>query len=334
VLVAGGVIAYPLTWYAAPELYDPATGTWSAAGVMSTVPGDRATAVRLPDGRVLVAGGATYGGHSARAELYDPEPCPAPLPTPTPRAVSLLPLVFRPAPTPTRTPTPTPTLTPTVTPTRTRTATPTPTLMPRPWTTVVRQDFEGAFPGEWTLFDESNAGYKWGKRTCKAAAGMYAGWAVGGGRWGDSLGCGNHYADNVETWMIYGPFSLADASAAEVQLDLWCNTESRADVLFLGASVGGGFGGMVWSGNSHGWVHDAFDLSDVYQLGNLVGQPEVWVAVVFASNGSTNLAEGAYVDNIIVHKCVGGGCAASVSHYALASELTVSLEELGSLDLR
>jgi len=55
------------------EIYDPATGSWSATGAMSN---ERvgATAARLADGRVLMAGGArsVTSEKFASAELYDP----------------------------------------------------------------------------------------------------------------------------------------------------------------------------------------------------------------------------------------------------------------------
>src|SRR6266568_2145871 len=78
VLVAGGVpasSAYTGTWLASAELYDPATGTWSATGSLATSRTDH-TATLLPSGKVLVVGGSTRdytGDHVlASAELYDP----------------------------------------------------------------------------------------------------------------------------------------------------------------------------------------------------------------------------------------------------------------------
>ncbi len=59
------------------ELYDPASGTFSATGSM-TMARDGHTATLLNDGRVLVAGGLSYGGiglfygEEASAELYTP----------------------------------------------------------------------------------------------------------------------------------------------------------------------------------------------------------------------------------------------------------------------
>jgi Tol biopolymer transport system component len=73
VLVVGGPAL------ASAELYDPATGTWTATGSMVSHAGPGAgyysfTATLLRDGRVLVAGGggSAPGRYSAAAELYDP----------------------------------------------------------------------------------------------------------------------------------------------------------------------------------------------------------------------------------------------------------------------
>jgi N-acetylneuraminic acid mutarotase len=57
---------------ASAELYDPATGSWSAAPAMIEARSEQ-TATRLPDGRVLVAGGnGSSGPQLASAEVYDP----------------------------------------------------------------------------------------------------------------------------------------------------------------------------------------------------------------------------------------------------------------------
>lgn len=68
VLVAGG-IGPPAGFagLASAEVYDPATGTWTATGNMHSAR-EGHLAVALPDGRVLVIGG---GGVSS-AEVYDP----------------------------------------------------------------------------------------------------------------------------------------------------------------------------------------------------------------------------------------------------------------------
>src|SRR5205814_9718171 len=70
VLVAGGQTNSGE--FARAELYDPATGVWTATGSMTT-PRFNHTATLLPNGQVLVAGGFEFDvGTLASAELYDP----------------------------------------------------------------------------------------------------------------------------------------------------------------------------------------------------------------------------------------------------------------------
>ena len=69
VLVAGG---YNGSGYlTSAELYDPASGSWTATGSLNTARGNH-TATLLPNGKVLVAGGYNGGGYLTSAELYDP----------------------------------------------------------------------------------------------------------------------------------------------------------------------------------------------------------------------------------------------------------------------
>lgn len=76
VLVAGGIAnlldgSSPVTPSA--EIYDPSTETWAPTGSM-TEPRRNFPAVRLPDGRVFVSGGATNAipDTTKSAEIYDP----------------------------------------------------------------------------------------------------------------------------------------------------------------------------------------------------------------------------------------------------------------------
>ena len=75
VLVAGGMGTngsnVNLTNLYTSELYDPDAGVWTASGVIAA-PHDGPTATLLPNGKVLVAGGATPSGGTSAAELYDP----------------------------------------------------------------------------------------------------------------------------------------------------------------------------------------------------------------------------------------------------------------------
>ncbi len=256
-------------------------------------------------------------------------PSPTPSPTQTPTATS----------TPTQGPSPTPTPTPTQTPTRlpgsfeefylplllrnfpiatsTPTLTPTPTHTPTPtatptqaagWVVIEEEDFEGAFPGPgWLAFD-SSAGqidYFWGKRDCRSHSGSFSGWATGARAGAASPACGSNYPGDASSVLVYGPFSLADATDAELRFQYWLNSETFFDSLFWGASVDGqNFYGARQSGQLASWQFVDFDLTDVFTLGDLRGEPVVWIVFTFTTDSSVNFAEGAYVDDILLRKFV------------------------------
>ena len=115
--------------------------------------------------------------------------------------------------------------------------------------------------------------------------------------------------------MVYGPFSLSNTTAADLRFKLWLNSQLDYDGVCRFASIDGNdFWGTCTSGNSTGWVDKTLDLANVYTLGNLLGQSNVWVAIYFTSSASTTYAEGGYVDNIVLRKCPAGGtCPAAVS---------------------
>jgi Kelch motif len=74
VLVAGGYDGTSGVLYrATAEVFNPATGTFSAAGIGAMgSPRSSAVAAPLPDGRVLVAGGHAGGAPFASAEIFNP----------------------------------------------------------------------------------------------------------------------------------------------------------------------------------------------------------------------------------------------------------------------
>ncbi len=214
------------------------------------------------------------------------------------------------------------------------------TVSPPGWVTITSQNFEGAFPGNWIVWDDngSNYGeYYWGKRTCRPYAGSYSGWGVGGGAQGVALSCGSNYPHNANGWMVYGPFDLQDALAGELRFKLWLYTELQNDTVFYGASTNGtNFYGYATSGNTQGWVDKNLDLASVPTVGNLLGRSQVWVVLAFSSNGSTAYAEGGYVDDVVLRQCYRecpSGSSASTSGSGQNFEVSVMVTRQRGEDL-
>ncbi len=185
-------------------------------------------------------------------------------------------------------------------------------LPPAGWQTITSQDFEGTFPGAWLVGDGNGTSYGeyyWGKRICRPYAGSYSGWGVGGGADGAALSCGSDYPHDADGWMVYGPFSLGDAIEGELRFKLWLNTELYNDhVNYLASIDGDHFYGYRISGYTGGWDDVVLDLTDVPTLTNLMGEPQVWVALIFSSDGSVSYPEGGYVDDVVLRECQREPC--------------------------
>jgi hypothetical protein len=179
---------------------------------------------------------------------------------------------------------------------------------PPDWTIIVSEDFEGAFPGDgWQVVDENSLGglYHWGRRDCRSSSGSFSAWSVGAGD--TTFDCGSDYPGEVAAWMVYGPFSLADATAAELVFDWWSDTAGGFDKFFFGASTDDyNYRGVYVKGDYSSWtIGERFDLGAVPEFGSLLGEEQVWIGFSFESDSSV-AAEGAHVDNVVVRKRVGG----------------------------
>lgn len=137
--------------------------------------------------------------------------------------------------------------------------------------------------------------------------------------------------------MVYGPFDLQDASAGELRFKLWLYTELQNDKVFYGASTDGTyFYGYAVSGNPQGWGDESLNLANVPTLGNLLGRSQVWVALIFSSNGSTAYAEGGYVDDVVLRQCYRecpSGSSASTSGGGQNFEVSVMVTRQRGEDL-
>ncbi|HPW56742.1 MAG TPA: hypothetical protein PLP31_13500 [Thermoanaerobaculaceae bacterium] len=172
--------------------------------------------------------------------------------------------------------------------------------------TVFSDNFEGSFPSpNWTLrfvSGKSNTTVNWGRSSYRKAGGSYSVWCVGSGSGAPAPG--GNYPPNMGAWMQYGPFSLAGATSAKVELDLWLSKQTGKDVfgVWAATSANGQYSSVyVDPANTGGtWRHETVPLD------NFAGAPQVWLAITFTSDGSTQY-EGAYVDNLVITKTVACG---------------------------
>ena len=171
--------------------------------------------------------------------------------------------------------------------------TPTPGLG---WQTIVEETFEGAFPAEnWRIYGSPS----WDDVNYSAHRGSWSAYCVDTG-----VSPPGPYPNNANAWMVYGPFSLADADDAQV--DFWYRNKSETDYDYFRwmASIDGQqFSGWQISGNQNSWRSQTFDLTNVPGLGNLAGRNQVWIAFSFVSDGSTTDV-GAFVDDVVISKSV------------------------------
>ncbi len=163
--------------------------------------------------------------------------------------------------------------------------------------------FEAAFPGAWLVSDndgDTNGEIYWDKTSFRSFAGSNSAWCAGGGP--DAVADGSPYANNMQSWMVAGPFDLTDASAGFWQFNYWLKSELTYDnFAFLVSLDGVNYNGYQISGDSLGWASDGIDFVNDPAIGNITGNSEVWVAFIFQSD-ETITDEGVYVDEVIVQK--------------------------------
>jgi immune inhibitor A len=184
--------------------------------------------------------------------------------------------------------------------------------------TVFSDNFEGSFPGNWVLWRNSSAApTEWGRVVCTNAGGTASVWCAGGGASPASPMC-YRYVGNMETWMIYGPFSLADATAAKAEWDTWYDTEGYNQSTqegdqyeWLISTDGQHFYGYYTSGFSGGWNHQTFNFKDVTSI-TAIGSGSVYFAFLFKSDPYVE-GGGAFIDNFVIKKTVTGSCNYSIS---------------------
>ena len=177
---------------------------------------------------------------------------------------------------------------------------------PDAWIPLIVQNFDVGFPSlGWRVFD-ANGGFGgeryWDEDDYLPGSGPYSGWPGKGGPNGLDPNYYYYQAD-MNSWMIYGPVSLADASSAYLSFDYWLSTEPNFDYFgWYASSDGLNFYGQRTSGSSGGWRRLDFNLAAVPGWGSMLDNGSVWIAFVFTSDSTVSDFDGVFVDNIYAQK--------------------------------
>jgi hypothetical protein len=178
------------------------------------------------------------------------------------------------------------------------------------------ENFEGSWPNDWALYSTHDK--FWGPNQCLAYAGSYDGWVEAFGPSGHpshtnppACTIPTGYTDDFETWMVYGPFSLAGKTAGGVSLQFLADTEYQHDFGGVYASTDcESFSGTGYWGDSGGWTawpSEYGDFASWPSLGNILGQTTICVAFIFQSDSNhTGAADkGFFLDNINIWSSTG-----------------------------
>ena len=159
----------------------------------------------------------------------------------------------------------------------------------------LNEGFEGSWPtADWQVFDQSSSDggtFLWGKRACDPHTGQFALMSHGGGAQGAAKACGSQYPNGMQTWAVYGPFSLSNATSAVLNFHIRGRTQSGQNCPFDGVAFGASTNGTNFSGpalcggNTTGPDGNGYTKLSLNMQG-LLGQPQVWVALIFFSDAS------------------------------------------------
>jgi hypothetical protein len=171
---------------------------------------------------------------------------------------------------------------------------------------LLDESFESEFPElPWRVVSRppGAAEVDWGRSTLRATDGRHSIYCAGMGP--AAPGDGGPAPANTASWTIVGPFDLSETTAGVLTFNLWLRTEQYQDVfMWLVSTDGTSFSGSAKSTDTNGWQTVTTDLSSWGAAGNVIGEPEIWLAFVYQSDHN-NLFEGAYLDEVMLTVDVG-----------------------------
>ncbi|HNY27006.1 MAG TPA: hypothetical protein PKH31_06450, partial [Candidatus Sumerlaeota bacterium] len=178
-------------------------------------------------------------------------------------------------------------------------------------TTILSDDFESGSLANWSIGVSPEVyDTRWGIDS--AYRNPRSVWCAAGGTYAKNPAT-EYYPGYMNTYMAYGPFSLSDATAAQMTFNSWADV-GYSDWFNLYVSTNlddvNQYGTIFeFNGQTGGWVQPVVDFSNIPTLGNLLGKPQVWVVFQFVSDLHVmgDLWEGAWIDNVLITKTTGGG---------------------------
>lgn len=160
----------------------------------------------------------------------------------------------------------------------------------------------------WSIFLGSGATEAaWAPTTYTANSGSRSAFCAGQGSAAVTPGV-QSYPANMSASMVYGPFSLTDASSSRMEFALVGRTEPGFDdvQILITANEFETYQTYTFSGfNFDTWANYFADFADLPTIGDINGQPEVYIAFLFTSDEALGY-DGVFVDDVAIKKYVGG----------------------------
>jgi hypothetical protein len=163
------------------------------------------------------------------------------------------------------------------------------------WTNLMSEGFEGIWPnGDWRVYDNNGStggDVTWDDDDFKPHTGSWSSWAANGGTDGVDPQY-FYYLNNMDSWMVYGPFDLSTCALADFEFYYWNKSEPNHDWIGWAASPNGSnFYGAQISGDQSSWNYVDFDLAPY------LGDTSVWLMFRFISDGSI-VMDGSFIDDV------------------------------------
>lgn len=182
-----------------------------------------------------------------------------------------------------------------------------------PWMHPLNDDFEDTFL--WRAYSSYSGVDRpvlfWGTRDCASYSGDYSAWPFAK-TWSDAPGleCNANYPDNYWSNMYRQvPINLTYTGKAEFRAKVWTDLAPGHQLCLAVSNFVGDdyynaiYHGVCRTGKTNGWEDMVLDLSNVPEMGNLLGREQVWVGVQFKGEGTGTRPIGAYVDDVQVKLC-------------------------------